>query len=36
VLKGLTAGEPVIVSPGNLVDGAAVATGSPAAGGGRP
>lgn len=25
VLKGLTAGEPVVVSPGNLVDGAAVA-----------
>lgn len=25
VLKGLTAGEPVVISPGNLVDGAAVA-----------
>lgn len=41
VLKGLTAGEPVIVSPGNLVDGAAVAA-SPMSGavaelgGGRP
>lgn len=34
VLKGLTAGEPVIVSPGNLVDGAAVA--AVASGGGRP
>jgi multidrug efflux pump subunit AcrA (membrane-fusion protein) len=33
VLKGLAAGEPVILSPGNLVDGAAVAATS---GGGRP
>jgi RND family efflux transporter MFP subunit len=34
VLKGLAAGEPVVVSPGNLVDGAAVAASAP--GGGRP
>jgi RND family efflux transporter MFP subunit len=36
VLKGLTAGEPVIVSPGNLVDGAAVAASAVPTGGGRP
>jgi multidrug efflux pump subunit AcrA (membrane-fusion protein) len=33
VIKGLTAGEPVVVSPGNLVDGEAV---SATNAGGRP
>lgn len=35
ILRGLTAGEPVVVVPGNLVDGAAVAI-TPTTGGSRP